>query len=177
MPARSSILLTLPEDVRHQVDAAIIDAGFGGYSKLSRWLGARGHAISVSALQRYGAQLRREVAPEIQRLRVSCARTTMLRATLAEHGVELPDALAVILQEQIHQAVEEGADAERLGGLERAARTLHTTVRTQEAMASERRAAAERAEREAKGRRDPKRRGLSPEGQRAIRDAIEGGAQ
>ena len=173
MPARSSVLLTLPEDVRYELDARIIEHGFGGYRKHAAWLKSRGHAISESALQRYGRALKVQVSPEIYRLRRACARTAMLERTLREHDVELDDVLAVKIQELLHEALEDGADSERMSALQRASQTLHTTVRSQAAALRERRDAAERDPK----RRDPKRPGLSPDGERAIRAAVEGPAQ
>ena len=176
MPARSTVLLTLPEDVRYTLDARIIEAGFGGYRKHAEWLQGQGHTISVSALQRYGQTLHREVSPAISRVRKSCARAALLRAKCSEHGIELPEAISILLQEELHQASLDGAEADRLVALQAAARALHTTVRTQQVVSAERRAAEAEAAAAAKSEAS-QRRGLSAQGAAAIRAAVEGRAE
>ena len=167
MPQRSSVLLKLPAEVRYELDARIIEQGFGGYAKHVGWLKGRGHTISESSLQRYGRALKAQISPEIYRVRAACARTAMLERTLREHDIDLSDVLAMELLEHLRQAIEDGADSERLGALERAARTLHTTVRSQASVAGERREAAAKKPARAK-------RPMTPVGAAAIRARVEG---
>jgi deoxyribodipyrimidine photolyase-like uncharacterized protein len=55
MPPRS-IVETLPEQVREQLNSKLIASGFSGYRALADWLTAEGYEIKKSALQNYGAR-------------------------------------------------------------------------------------------------------------------------
>lgn len=61
MPPRSKVE-QLPEGVRAELDARLIQAGFSGYRDLAEWLTAQGFEIKKSALQNYGAQFEERVA-------------------------------------------------------------------------------------------------------------------
>lgn len=56
MPRRQTVEV-LPARVRSEVDARLRASAFTGYVELSEWLRGKGHGISKSALQRYGAAL------------------------------------------------------------------------------------------------------------------------
>ena len=56
MPPRSKVF-SLPQELRAQLDARLIDSGFGGYRKLEAWLAEQGYQIGKSALHEYGSSL------------------------------------------------------------------------------------------------------------------------
>lgn len=51
---RLNSITILPDDVRAEIDARLIASGFGNYEAFSDELRHRGHAVSKSALARYG---------------------------------------------------------------------------------------------------------------------------
>ena len=55
MPQRSKIL-TLPDNVKADLNNRLISGGFAGYEALSEWLISEGYEISKSALHRYGTE-------------------------------------------------------------------------------------------------------------------------
>lgn len=61
MPPRSKVL-TLPKDVREQLEGRMLAAGFADYAALSDWLESQGHSISRSSLQRHGSKFERRLA-------------------------------------------------------------------------------------------------------------------
>lgn len=56
MPKRSTVY-ALPDEVRENLNARLVGAGFGGYEDLADWLAGEGYQISKSALHRYGQDL------------------------------------------------------------------------------------------------------------------------
>jgi chitinase len=55
MPPRS-IVDTLPEATREELNAKLIASGFSGYRELADWLTSQGFEIKKSALQSYGSK-------------------------------------------------------------------------------------------------------------------------
>ena len=60
MPRRSQIV-TLPEEVRRELDRRLVEGGFSGYAELAEWLAEQGYEISRSSVHRYGQQLQRRL--------------------------------------------------------------------------------------------------------------------
>jgi hypothetical protein len=54
---RLNAITRLPAEVQEEIDGRLVASGFGGYEALSDELRHRGHAVSKSALHRYGAVL------------------------------------------------------------------------------------------------------------------------
>lgn len=70
MPSPSKVEL-LPEGVRHELEKRLVARAFSDYEGLSAWLEELGHAVSKSALHRYGAALERELLVKRERERES----------------------------------------------------------------------------------------------------------
>ena len=173
MPARSTVT-TLPRVLRERLDELIIEQGFGGYAELVAWLESEGHRVSWSALQRYGRNLRQEVAPELERIRVSTAKAHLLVQELqSEGGVAVKaDAVLGLIQERMFEAIVDGSPGAELEALGGSARAAAAAARAQAAVSRERRAARREAGEDAA--REATRQGVSPEGIAAIRAAVEG---
>lgn len=171
MPARSSVVLKLPPALRERLEARIIEAGFGRYAEHAAWLERRGHRISVSAVQRYGARLREELSPELARVRVSTAKARMLVEELRGRGDDflVTDAALALVQERMFEALVTDPDLEELVALREMGRTLATTTEAQARVAREK-----RLRREAQTAGKTKRRGLSITGEARIRSLVEG---
>lgn len=54
---RKSSINSLPPEVRAEIDARLVETGFNNYTPFADELRHRGHAVSKSALHRYGAAL------------------------------------------------------------------------------------------------------------------------
>ena len=92
MGQRSKVL-SLPRDVRAQLDAALIARGFSGYRELAEWLSGQGHPIGKSALNDYGRGIERR----LDQIRLSTEQAEALVAAapddqnaLADFGTEYP---------------------------------------------------------------------------------------
>ena len=100
MPQRSKIL-TLPDNVKTDLNKKLIEGGFAGYEALSEWLSAQGYEISKSALHRYGSEFE-------QRLGAIRVATEQARAVVEAAGDEKGfkgEALMQLVQEKAFQAL------------------------------------------------------------------------
>lgn len=59
---RRAKITGLPEELRRQLDAALLKRGFSGYDALETWLAGLGISIGKSSIQRYGKNLERKLA-------------------------------------------------------------------------------------------------------------------
>lgn len=55
--ARPSILSTLPDDVRNELNDKLRAAGYGDLIAITEWITAKGYATSKSSLHRYSSAL------------------------------------------------------------------------------------------------------------------------
>lgn len=96
MPPRPKVE-TLPADIRAELDARLIKAGFGDYVALSEWLSEHGFTISKSSLAVYGKDFEARVSA-LQRV------TQQARAIVAETPDDdgaVNDALIRLVQEKV----------------------------------------------------------------------------
>ena len=177
MPPRSTVY-TLDEVTRADLDRRIVAAGFGGYADHAAWLSGQGHAVSAHVLQRYGKRLRRTVDADSARATEATAaavarirQTTELAHACANAGGGDPVAIAeksaeAVMLRLFELTGREDVDAKTLQTITRA---VNETLRSIAAIREEQslRAASNRAGKEMK------KRGLTPETAKAIRDAIE----
>lgn len=95
MPQRSKVL-TLPDDVKLQLDRKLVAGGFADYVALSDWLKEQGFEISKSSLHRYGTEFE-------QRLSAIKIATEQARAVVEIAGDDRGDmneALIALVQEK-----------------------------------------------------------------------------
>lgn len=100
MPQRSKVL-TLPDNVKADLNNRLISGGFAGYEALSEWLISEGYEISKSALHRYGTEFE-------QRLGAIRVATEQARAVVDAAGDDAgvkSDALMALVQEKAFQAL------------------------------------------------------------------------
>ena len=100
MPQRSKIL-TLPDNVKADLNNRLISGGFAGYEALSEWLISEGYEISKSALHRYGTEFE-------QRLGAIRVATEQARAVVDAAGDDAgvkSDGLMALVQEKAFQAL------------------------------------------------------------------------
>ena len=94
----------LPEDVRSELDALIIDNGFGGYVGLSEWLAAKGFEISKTTVGAYGQKLERRLAA----VRASTEAARLIAAA-AQPGASRRDGLQICGNRRQRQAAGSGS--------------------------------------------------------------------
>lgn len=51
----------LPQEIKRNLEAKLVEHGFADYVELSDWLAAQGYEISKSALHRYGAEFKEQL--------------------------------------------------------------------------------------------------------------------
>ena len=173
MPARSTVL-NLPPALRLELDGRIIEAGFGGYRGHVAWLAGEGHGVSESALQRYGASLRRQLPAPLARIRLNSALRARVRTETAgrppgELTATALDLAEEALQEYLHARLESGEMFDR-DELVTLFAIMANDARARGALARVQRS-------EAGADRKARARGVSPDGEAAIRAAVEGAAE
>lgn len=100
MPPRQKVL-TLPDEIRGQLNSRLIGSAFGDYNALSAWLREQGYEISKSALQVYGKQLERK----IEAIRIATEQAKALAEAIPDDENTMLDAAYRLAQEQIYQVL------------------------------------------------------------------------
>ena len=153
----------LPADVREELDALIVEKGFGDYAGLADWLSGRGHPMHKATVARHGKRLRRR----IERMRDSGARAAALAAEAPPDFGVVADAALAEVQARLLDSLLEG-DVGALKDLAAAARALAHVVRAAALVSGERKRVRAEA---VPSRRDRK---LSMEAVRRIRREVYG---
>lgn len=82
-------VLTLPAEVRAELDARLVANGFGDYVALSEWLESQGYTIGKSALHKYG----RSIQEDFERTMADVARTQAMAQAYAKANPDEQSAL------------------------------------------------------------------------------------
>ena len=101
----------LPEDVRRQLDAALLKRGFSGYDALETWLHGLGISISKSAIHRYGQQLERRLSA----IKASTEAARLIAEAAPDDADQRSGAVISMVQTEIFEilvALDEAADAD-----------------------------------------------------------------
>lgn len=133
MGQRSKVL-SLPRDVRSQIDAALIARGFSGYRELAEWLSGQGHSIGKSALNEYGRGIERR----LEQIRLATEQAEALVAAAPDDQGALADASIRLVQERIFDVML-AAEESDMKTLAATARSLAETARASTAIRHERR--------------------------------------
>lgn len=145
--ARRSTIYSLDEATRAELDRRIVGAGFGGYAEHAAWIAGQGHALSVSAIQRYGKRLRRRVERDQARtLEATAAVAARVRHAgevaraiydaAGDDPLALPERTAELLMARFYEiATEENIDARTL---QTVARSLSDSLKAVAAIRGER---------------------------------------
>ena len=165
---RSRIVYDLAPELRRELDRRIVESAWSRYADHKRWLRERGHEISESSLQRYGAVLR-----SIDAIRLATREATALVDSTPDQG-QLADATVRLAQARLYELTQAAQQGD-LPTVVRAARAIADLARASLSIRAAREkalldaattaAAAARAE------------GVSADVEAAIRRAIEGLAQ
>jgi hypothetical protein len=100
--ARRAAVDRLPTDIRDELTEKLVANGFSDYTALAEWLAEKGHAISRSALHRFGADLEAEFESATQDARRSIELARAMRANgNSDEDGSLLDASSSILQDQL----------------------------------------------------------------------------
>ena len=173
MPVRSSVL-RLPRAVRAEIEAWIVERGYGGYAGPARHLREQGHDVSRSALQRHGQHLQRDAATQrdIDDVRHAAdAARALAEEVAADAGVDISEATIRLYQTRLYTAIRTSRDAS-IGEISEGARASANLARARVAVSRDARDAKREAAQTAA--REASRQGLSAEGVAAIRAAVLG---
>ena len=96
MPPRS-IVDSLPNDVRAELDARLIRSGFADYRGLADWLTEQGYGIRKSALQNYGSNFEDRCAA----LRMATQQAKAIVAESTDDEGAMSEALMRLVQEKL----------------------------------------------------------------------------
>ncbi len=95
MPQRLKVL-SLPEDIKKELDKKLIDGGFSGYEALSSWLSEKGYEISKSALHRYGIEFEQRLAA----LKVATEQARAIVDAVGDEEGSMNEALIRLIQQE-----------------------------------------------------------------------------
>lgn len=131
--ARRSSIDTLPDNVRHWLDRALVDSSFSGYRELEQLLHEQGYVISRSAVHRYGQKIERRFSA----IKASTEAARLLTEGAADDQDARSEAVIALVQTEMFETIvnlqEATADdvdpAERLGLLSSAAKNIATLAR------------------------------------------------
>lgn len=95
MPVRSKII-SLPDEVRAELDNRLITTGFSGYSALESWLADLGYEISRSAVHRYAQGFESKVAA----IKVATEQAKAIATAVGDDEGAMNEALIRLVQQQ-----------------------------------------------------------------------------
>lgn len=130
---RKSTVLGLPPEVKAWLDKVLVKDNFTGYEELEAALAERGHAISKSAIHRYGQPLQRRLAA----IKASTEAAKMLLEGANDEQDALSGAVIALVQSglfetivNLQEATDEDVDpGERVKLLSTAAKNIATLSR------------------------------------------------
>lgn len=96
MPARSKVL-SLPANVKAELDRRLVDGGFQDYEGLSAFLAEQGFEVSASAVHRYGQSFEKQV----QALKVASGQAQVAVEALGDDEDALGQALTGIAKQKL----------------------------------------------------------------------------
>ncbi|MDF9393855.1 MULTISPECIES: phage protein Gp27 family protein [Methylococcus] len=82
----------LPREIREELNARLVESGFGGYAGLSEWLASQGYSIGTSALHRHGADFKEEYENEMAERRVILDTIKAAKSVAADDDGSIQDA-------------------------------------------------------------------------------------
>ena len=184
MPRRSSVF-DLPVPTITELNGRIAASGYGDYAGHAAWLAEQGRTVSVSALQRYGVDLRHraekhsmeasgEAAAVIARMRHTAEIARAVDVATDGDSLDNAERTAALCMTRLYEiATREDIDAKSLQAL---AQSLNASLRTVTASRTRRDTERQKALEEARERavKEMRRQGLSPTAEAAIRAAVEG---
>jgi len=95
MPQRLKVL-SLPENIKKELDKKLIDGGFSGYEALSSWLSEKGYEISKSALHRYGTEFEQRLAA----LKIATEQARAIVDVVGDEEGSMNEALIRLIQQE-----------------------------------------------------------------------------
>lgn len=100
--ARRAAVDRLPQDIRDELTARLVENGFSDYVALSEWITEKGYAISKTSLHRFGSDLEAQFEAAMQDARRSIELARAMRASgNADDDGTLLDAASSVLQDQL----------------------------------------------------------------------------
>lgn len=98
---RRSSVYELPPELREQLNARLVQQGFGGYSDLVAWLDEQGYRLSRSAVHRYGSELEQEYESAMGDVRRASELARAYTADDPDDGTAMTGAMTKMAQEAL----------------------------------------------------------------------------
>jgi hypothetical protein len=102
----------LPDDIKTQLNEKLIEAGFGDYINLSKWLAEQGYQISKSAVGRHGADLKERMEKSLTRAMERMEIAKSLRGASDEEKAALLEASELTATDALMDILESLPDME-----------------------------------------------------------------
>lgn len=113
--ARRSSVFDLPQEVRDELNARLVQSGFGGYEDLAEWLRGQGFQISRSAVHRYGQDLEAEYEAAMGDVRRATELARAYAQADPDDGAALTGSIARMAQESLLRILLSLRKAEQAG--------------------------------------------------------------
>lgn len=130
MPPRNKVL-SLPDELRRELDHKLIDGGFAGYEALEAWLSENGVEIGKSSLHRYGQNLSRRMAA----VKASTEAAVLISETCQDDEDKRSGAILSLVQTDLFNALlalqeaEDSDPAERVALIAKAGKGISEVVK------------------------------------------------
>lgn len=95
MPARSKIM-TLPPEIKAELDRRLISGSFADYTALAEWLQEQGIEISRSAVHRYGQAFEEKIAA----IKIATEQAKAITDAVGDDAGKMGNALISLVQEK-----------------------------------------------------------------------------
>jgi hypothetical protein len=105
LPQRSKII-TLPDNVKAELESRLIKGSFTGYKGLAAWLATEGYEISHSSIHRYGQKFEEK----IQAVKAASDMAVALVDNVGDDAGKMNDAIVRMYQEKLFKVFVEMKD-------------------------------------------------------------------
>ena len=122
---RPPLIDTLPDNVRDELNARLVNQGFGGYEALSAWLGEQGYQIGTKAVWTHGSKLKEKMEKSMGRARERMEIAKALRGASDDEKAALMEANEMIAMDKVMDLFDEWDGLEQV----QRAKQLPTIVR------------------------------------------------
>jgi hypothetical protein len=100
MPQRSKVL-TLPDEIKRELDKRLVANSFRDYAALAEWLKENGFEISRSSVQRYGQEFEERLAA----IKIATDQAQAIAEAAGDDQGAMSDALVRLCQEKAFQVL------------------------------------------------------------------------
>lgn len=91
-----SVVYTLPDEVKKELDKKLVENHFSGYLELEKWLRGEGYEISKSSIHRYGSKFKQQ----LEAIRIATEQAKVIAAESDDEN-DMADALSRLAQQKL----------------------------------------------------------------------------